>query len=329
MLPEKYALFFRRILFSTFLLLLIFIPARVQAASRTCTLRFCQSATGQTIKKVKVPYGDSYTFESPGKDFFDYTHFTFMGWDTTPGKTKNASFHAGQTISNIRKNAVYYDVAFRKSTESTVSLPKLSPEFKEVILVGDSRTIAIGKALSGNYSEQYLANILISARASKGLTYFARGKARGSLNAVTQILEEDNEPDGRPIAIVINYGVNDLAYAAPGSDELESVVHRYITFMNKTAKQLYRKYNVVLFYASIAPVNHVLQSSRYEESVLAFNQQLSRGLKGNYTWINLYNHLMKYGFSFNYRNNTDGIHYREKTYLRCANFLINQVNRGE
>ena len=303
------------------------LPLQPEAADRYCTIRFCSSATGKTIMKETVLYGEPYTFQSPPKEGFDYTHYTFMGWDLIPGKTCDASYKAGETFARVRRDLTFFDVGFMKSFEKSLVIPRLSSKYKKIVLIGDSRMVQLKRALTGSFSAKRLEPIVVSARASKGLVYFVNGMARGSKNALLQILEEENEPDGRPIAIVVNYGVNDLGGVLPDSPELASVIRRYTINMRHLAIDLRKQYNIQLFYASVAPVNHTLQQSRSEQCVLEFNKQLSQNLKDYYTWINVYNHLMKYGFAFNFKNNTDGIHYTENTYIRIAHFIISQVNK--
>lgn len=145
------------------------------------------------------------------------------------------------------------------------------------------------------------------------------------------MMKEIASAGGKPTAVVINLGVNDLKH--DGSDvnfSAEKVAGRYVAYMKQLAEKLRGK-NCRLFYMSVNPVNGAMQSrkaSRREGEIRTFNNALRKGLRGTFGFLDTNTWLHENGFSTGrlYEELDDGVHYEARTYKRIYNYCIKAVN---
>ena len=141
-------------------------------------------------------------------------------------------------------------------------------------------------------------------------------------------MKEISEAEGsRPIAVIFNLGVNDMANAS-----------NYVSYMTNIAPTLKKK-NCKLFYMSVNPINSTMitkagRGARTEAQVREFNSKIHSGLSVYYKFIDTYSVLMKKGYGTNAsyvgvdRDSDDGLHYTTKTYKRIYYYCVTYLNTG-
>lgn len=295
--------------------------------SKTCTVSFFQKtgetdtyseAMHMTVEKnslIELP-----TVKNPaGK--------TFLGWSRNPSAESNPDFKEGEKL-RADKDITLYAVMFDRSTERNITYRNLyqvdNKKYAKVIFVGDSRTNAMKLALKDEFGNKEPRNVSFVAKNGKGLKWF---KGNGS----KLLMKEISAARGKPTAVIINLGVNDLKHDEDNLNfSVEKTVRKYILYMNQLADKL-RGRNCKLFYMSVNPVSGAMvnkQANRREGDIHSFNCAIRKGLKGKYRFIDTNTWLRKTGFSTGrlYQELDDGVHYQARTYKRIYNYCIRKVN---
>ncbi len=253
--------------------------------------------------------------------------YTFMGWSKTKrtGSSTNPDYEAGELLK-VSKNTTLYATVFNRAMEKDISSdemarPAVGLKYSKVIFVGDSRTVGMNATLNKQMSSSVTQGVAFVASAGQGLSWF---RSEG----YTQLLKEINKAEGnRPVAVVFNLGVNDMANAG-----------NYISYMTGIASTLKSK-NCKLFYMSVNPLNSIMitkagKGARTEAQVREFNSKIRSGLAANYKFIDTYSALMKNGYGTNAsyvgvdRGSDDGLHYTTKTYKRIYYYCVTYLNTG-
>ena len=264
--------------------------------------------------------------------------YTFMGWTGTKGVTLSptrplTSYYEAGNIVTVKGTLHLYAVLMKRSEEGSIVNGQLygsgSPDtsaYKEIIFVGDSRTVRLKKALIRQITEEKLKkrNVTFICKNGQGLKWF---KDKG-YTALMNDLKKQDASDTRPTAVIINLGVNDLG-----------AYNEYVSCMKQIAPALKEK-GCELFYMSVNPINSVMIkqkgfNARQESQVRKFNSSIKSGLSGTYRFIDVYSWLMQTGFSTNRGEegydigDDDGLHYTVNTYkriyLRCLQFLAGDL----
>ena len=255
------------------------------------------------------------------------TGYTFMGWSKTKrtGSSAAPDYEAGERIK-VSKATTLYATVFNRTLEKDISSddmahPAVGLLYSKVIFVGDSRTVGMEKTLNRQMSSSVTKDVSVVASAGQGLSWF---KSEG----YEQLLKEISEAEGsRPIAVIFNLGVNDMANAS-----------NYVSYMTNIAPTLKKK-NCKLFYMSVNPINSTMitkagRGARTEAQVREFNSKIHSGLSVYYKFIDTYSVLMKKGYGTNAsyvgvdRDSDDGLHYTTKTYKRIYYYCVTYLNTG-
>ena len=127
---------------------------------------------------------------------------------------------------------------------------------------------------------------------------------------------------GKPIAVVLNWGVNNL-----------TMVGKYIPYYKKIAKKL-KKMGCVLFIMSVNPCDtararacgyHTIPASL--SAVPDFNRRLKNGTRRQYIWIDTYSYLKRTGYvTGGGVPGGDGLHYQKSTSLKIYNYMIKAID---
>ena len=292
---------------------------------RNVSVTLCKN-DGSVYQTISVASGTSYTLPSVK----NASGYTFMGWDTQPGKQKNPRYEAGQKIT-VNTNLKLYAAVFNRATEEEVTATDIaltsgwrigngstSRGYSHVIFVGDSRTERTELTLMRQFSGEsdLFRDIDFVYASGKGLDWL---KETG-MNSVLSLAEQ-NYSIQRPTAVIFNLGVND-----PGN------MYEYVTYLQNIAETLQRK-NCKLFFMSVNPVNSKMieaagKKIRTEEVIRKFNTVVSNGLSGTYTYIDAYTYLMQNGYGTNAAAGgvdvtlDDGLHYTTKTYKRIFRYCL-------
>ena len=113
-------------------------------------------------------------------------------------------------------------------------------KYSKVIFVGDSRTAGMKATLNKQVSSSVTSDVSFIAKAGQGLSWFQS-------TGYTQLINEINKTKGsKPIAVVFNLGINDMAN-----------ISNYISYMSDIASTLKSK-NCKLFYMSVNSINSVM-----------------------------------------------------------------------
>lgn len=300
------------LLFTMFTLLIIFSSSTV-SAKQYLTLHKqngdtykCYELTDKLIKLPSLKSTDGYTF---------------LGWSTKPYQYKNPKYETGQTVK-FTKNTHLYATKFKKSSEVNLSkskLKKMYPDkFEHVVFVGDSRTVQMTKAVKKElgYSPK---NVSFVAKGSMGIKWLC---GEGQVDLI-KLLDRYGH-SSKPVAVIFNFGVNDLKRGLHGFISCDQTISDYVSYMSKLERQL-NKYNCKIYYMSVNPINTLTQKNPYarrEEEVRQFNQAIKIRLNG-YQYIDMYSYMMRHGFS--YCNENDGLHYGDRTYKRIYTYCMQEI----
>lgn len=266
---------------------------------------------------------------------------TFLGWSTSSGQTTAPKYLAGQQLT-VNKSRRLYAVCYPQNKEADLTEKELrSPDlqkYTKVIIVGDSRTEQASRAFLALYGAgegSPFAKVSFVALSGSGLKWF---QETGYDLLQNEIGEGGTEE--RPIAVIMNHGVNDLRAGGPNTG--------YVTTMLEVARELQKKH-VKLFYMSVNPMNRadyetfytkysIVAPYKYEDRLLAFNEMLKKQLCswGPYQYLDCFSYLMKTGFSYDSgrkvngvnSGKNDGLHYSVATYKRIYNYCIQMVNQS-
>lgn len=293
---------------------------------KTCKV-YLRTKGGKLWKTVEVAKGSYY--ELPGVR--NKNGYTMMGWSTKKGQSKNAKYEVGEKVK-VSKNITLYSVLFVRSKETDYSglqLQKitagLTSKYKQVIFVGDSRTVLMERTLVKCGYTASTDKVSFIAKKGEGLAWLKETGYNQLLNKVGN----KNSLNEKPTAVIFNLGVNDLGNLS-----------KYVSYMKQIAPEL-EKRGCKLYYMSVNPVNNESlkywgKKERAEAKVRNFNTTIKSklcGKNGDYTFINSYAYLMKYGFGTNAGNagydveKDDGLHYTVKTYKRIFRYCINILKK--
>ena len=285
---------------------------------------------GETYASKTLEKGSTYRFPS----MVDPEGYAFIGWSTKKGMllspSKPGSCYGPGTKITIYGTKHFYAVLMDKNAERRPSENELSgtssPDtsaYKQIIFLGDSRTVRLQKTLDRLDIPYSKKNVGFVCKGGSGLNWL---KLEGYKKLI-DLLKKSDSKDKRPIAVIFNFGVNDI-----------NSIEKYIEYYDSIAPTLKEK-NCRLFIMSVNPVNSATMKKcgkkcRYEYEVTAFNDRLKKGLAGQYTYIDTYSWLMKTGYSSDSGSmgydvgKEDGLHYTVTTYLRiyrrCLQTLANK-----
>lgn len=259
--------------------------------------------------------------------------YTFLGWSTKPNQQLEPEYEAGEIITVKRKTRLYavmYDRRREANLQASV-LPKPdSGKYARVIFVGDSRTVMLRDTLYSECSKSQLKRLAFICQSGQGISWF---KKVGEKELLSEINKAKREYPGKKIAIVFNLGVNDLRHWMGKEPDPKKIANIYLSYMNELGNKLGKK-GCSLFYMSVNPVNGSMSTTpglRKEEEIRYFNDCISKGLNSNFYYLNMYDWLMRCGFSteryFTPQAGDDGVHYTAKTYKRIYRCCINKLNR--
>lgn len=286
---------------------------------------YLYTKSGKLSKTVEVEKNSYYTL--PGAK--NKNGYTMMGWSKKKGQSKNPQYEVGEKIK-VTGNIKLYSVLYIRSKETDYSglqLDSLSKDllktYKQVVFVGDSRTVRTEKTLKLSGYSPSAYNISFIASTGMGLSWL---KETGYKQLLSKVGNSTSKL-GKPTAIIFNLGINDM-----------SNISGYVSYMKSIAPEL-EKRGCKLYYMSLNPVNNVMaklggKKSRPEATVRAFNAKIKSQLCGkanSYTYINTYDYLMKYGFGTDAGKEgydvgaDDGLHYTSKTTKRIFRYCINTI----
>lgn len=250
--------------------------------------------------------------------------YTFMGWDSSMGKTVDPKYWAGKTLV-VSRDLNLYAVCYnhrRSVSYSTLFTPQFNPaKYSKVIFVGDSRTYRMMQTLENQFDPAYLKNVYFVALGGAGLSWFNESGYSELLSIVGKggTLE-------KPVAIIFNMGINDLEN-----------ISDYIKKIKSIAPGLISK-KCLLYYESVNPANDAIlrkngSKSRPESTILKFNDRILSELcnTGLFQYIDVYTYLMKTGFAYDSGRGidtgiNDGAHYSTTTYRSIYTYIINYLN---
>lgn len=194
-----------------------------------------------------------------------------------------------------------------ETTEDLVSSPDAPASY---ILLGDSRTVGMYWALSGDKSSetiQQLVNdsIVWDAKSGMGLAW----------------MQEVGEPAmssyvGEGTRICILMGVNDIGGNYTADD--------YILWLNEKA-DAWEEEGAVVFYALVNPVNESLRpetSTLSNDDIDAWNTEMEEGLSDSIRCIDLNSYLKDSGDSIVWK---DWLHYEDATNLDLYRRLMTEL----
>ena len=297
------------------------VQAQLQVVrSKTMTVTL-EASGGRMVKKASVAGTVTLPSDRNGSDY------TFLGWSTKRGQTRNPQYQAYETIK-VTRNMHLYPVRYRWSQEPDINVKNLATnldQYSRIIFVGDSRTVMMGQTLIGQYQNSVSDKVSFICKGRQGLAWM-KETAEESL---TKALKAAEAEEGAT-AVVFNLGVNDLIHRRGTEFDYQKKASEYITYMKNLAKQL-SGFNCKLFYMSVNPVNTAMKHTRKESEVRGFNEALQKGLGDRYTWIDTYSYLMKFGYTTHneFRGGLDdGLHYSMKTYKRIYSLVMKNLKKS-
>lgn len=189
-------------------------------------------------------------------------------------------------------------------------------KYQRVFMVGDSRTMYMKK----HVGERVRKTTFIYKNGG-GLTWLKQHGYRRLLKSVRKHRKYAKKT-GKPMAVVLNFGVNNLTMAG-----------RYVPYYRSIAPEL-KKLGCRLFIMSVNPYDPVkARANRYHtlpassSAVVSFNRTLKSGTEKYYTWINTYDYLMKTGWvTGGGIPGGDGLHYMKPTSEKIYNYMIRAID---
>jgi len=189
-------------------------------------------------------------------------------------------------------------------------------KYYRVYVVGDSRTMYMKKHVEGQAKKTTFIY-----KNGGGLAWFEQHGFKFLMRGVNKYAKKAKKA-GKPIAVVLNWGVNTL-----GTPD------RYAAYYRKIAKPLLRR-GCRLFVMSVNPCDPAraracghLNIPQSAGAVPAFNRRLKAGTRKNYTWIDTYSYLMKEGWvSGGGIPGGDGLHYQRPTSIKIYNYMIAAID---
>ena len=193
---------------------------------------------------------------------------------------------------------------------------KNTQKYYRVFVVGDSRTMYMKRHLKGKSKR-----VTFVYKNGGGLTWLKKRGYKQLVKAVKKYRKKAAMA-GKPLAVVMNLGVNNLTMAG-----------KYISYYKKIGKKL-KKMGCTLFILSINPYDpkraHACGFKLLPDnasSVNKFNKRLKAGTKKYYRWINSYSYLMRTGWKTGGGvRGGDGLHYMKDTSIKIYNFMIKAID---
>lgn len=251
--------------------------------------------------------------------------YTFLGWSTRRGKSRDPKYQAYETIK-VTGTIHLYPVRYKWNEEANLSVGNLADQLKNysrIIFVGDSRTLMLKKTLEKQYGASIYDKVGFVCRGGQGLTWL---KGEGTERLMSE-LKTNGSDSSKPVAVIFNLGVNDLIHRKGKSIDCSSITSDYASYMNHLSKKLTAQ-NCKLFYMSVNPANTAMKPTRKESEIREFNNRLKKKLNSSFTWIDSYSYLLRYGYS-TYRESSggadDGLHYSMKTYKRIYAYVMKKL----
>lgn len=191
----------------------------------------------------------------------------------------------------------------KKSSKKSSSSSKSDTKIKNIIFVGDSRTVQMYAYLSGdwngaNYSSGGVNKVdkdIFIAEGSQGLSWL---KSTGIPKAKNYMKSGS--------ALVILMGVNDI-----------SNIDSYISYLKSNIKS-WTDTGTKVYYVSVNPCEGSYSS--HNSKINNFNSKLKNNLPNNITWIDTNSYLKSSGYS-----TTDGLHYDKKTSNKIYKYIKSKV----
>ena len=177
-----------------------------------------------------------------------------------------------------------------KSASAFVPVRETGP-IEGVILVGDSRTVGMQRAMAS-----YEDNFIYIGESGEGYDWFIRSGLEQMENAIRTY---------PTWPVVLNLGVNDT-----------SAVMNYITLYQSFAG---RYPNTLFYYLSVNPLTEE-STVVVDAQVVVFNQYLKMAFPDAY--LDSYSMLKKEGFE-----SADGVHYSDDTYRRIHEFILDELEK--
>ena len=253
--------------------------------------------------------------------------YTFLGWSTRRGKTRDPKYQAYETIK-VTGTIHLYPVKYKWKNEADLSVGKLADQltaYSRIIFVGDSRTVMLKNTLEKQYGSSVYEKLGFVCRGGQGLTWL---KQEGTQRLMNE-LKTNTSDSSKPVAVVFNLGVNDLIHRNGKSIDCSGITSDYASYMNRLSKKL-KAQNCKVFYMSVNPANTAMKPTRKESEIRKFNSQLKKKLNSSFGWIDSYSYLLRYGYS-TYRESSggadDGLHYSMKTYKRIYAYVMKNLKK--
>lgn len=292
--------------------------------------------SGEPFKTTTIAYGNYFRLPTEKNS----SGYTFMGWSTAKDVTLPSSgyYMPGSTVK-VTGTLKLYPIRFQKSKEKdfqeyeiTELTEKLfhseSGKYRNAIFIGDSRTNRTMETLVKQFGtdSSALKNVSFIPGEGQGLSWL---KETAYPKLISMLKAQGTS--SRPTAVIVRLGANDLKSTSLSS----SIASQYVSYLTKMASAL-KSYNCRVFVVSVNPVNSKMTAAagktpRYEKDVLAFNKAVKAGLSGtDCSYINSYNWLMKYGYSFDTGHGVDtgvddGLHYSTRTYKSIYYYCLNRI----
>ncbi len=280
----------------------------------------------KVLKTMKVGTSNAVVLPSIANPY----GYAFVGWAKSPQSFVSDSnpvnsWSSGTTITGITGNLKLYAVLSKTSEEKNIAASSLTKvntsKYSRVIFVGDSRTEHM-RMLISSLDGYDSSRVSFVARSGGGLDWL---KSNGYYSLIK--LLQQNTSDSKPVAVIFNLGVNDMA-------KLSS----YVSYMKQISSTL-EGMNCKLFYMSVNPYNcaqieYINSLERYtnrlDSEVITFNRVLKAQLSGSYQFIDTFTYLTRTGMTMNSysltTNYDDGLHYGAKTYKRIFKYCMTYVN---
>ena len=250
--------------------------------------------------------------------------YTFLGWSTISRQSCNPMYQAYEKLK-VTRNIHLYPVKYKWSQEPNISVDRLADsvnKYSRIIFVGDSRTVMLEGTLQRQCDSSVFNKVGFVCKTGQGLAWMMEEGEKMLLNKVGR-----TGKNTKPVAVIFNLGVNDLIHRNGTGINYDSIASEYASYMNRLSRKLTSR-NCELFYMSVNPCNTAMKTTRKESEIRGFNSRLKQRLNSNFTWLNSYSYLMKYGYTTRceFRGNADdGLHYSMKTYKRIYAYAIKRI----
>lgn len=143
------------------------VQAQLQVVrSKTMTVTL-EASGGRMVKKASVAGTVTLPSDRNGSDY------TFLGWSTKRGQTRNPQYQAYETIK-VTRNMHLYPVRYRWSQEPDINVKNLAAnldQYSRIIFVGDSRTVMMGQTLIGQYQNSVSDKVSFICKGRQGLAW--------------------------------------------------------------------------------------------------------------------------------------------------------------